>query len=64
MAANPFGREKHAKFPAMKGNNKLVELAKGEHLNLRYGMVLHTGDAEAGQVAAIYQRFVQLRGKE
>ncbi|MSU77636.1 MAG: hypothetical protein EXS16_06020 [Gemmataceae bacterium] len=64
MAANPFGREKHAKFPAMKGNNKLVELPKGEHLNLRYGMALHTGDAEAGQVAAIYQRFVQLRGKE
>ena len=64
MAANPFGREKHAKFPAMKGNNELVKLKKGEHLHLRYGMLLHTGDAVSGDVAAHYKRFVELRGKE
>lgn len=64
MAANPFGRDKHAKFPAVKGNNDLVKLKKGEHLHLRYGMVLHEGDAISGDVAGAYQRFVALRGKE
>jgi hypothetical protein len=64
MAANPFGREKHAQFPAMKGNNKLVRLEKGQHLQFRYGLLLHTGDAVSGEVAANYQRFVKLRGKE
>lgn len=64
MAANPFGREKHAQFPAVKGNNELVRLEKGKHLELRYGMLLHTGDAVSGQVEAYYQRFVKLRDKE
>ncbi len=64
MAANPFGRDKSAKFPAMKGNNELVRLKKGEHLQLRYGMLLHTGDAVRGEVAAAYDRFVKLRAKE
>jgi hypothetical protein len=60
MAANPFGRARSA-FPAMKGRSDLVRLAKGEHLRLRYGMLLHTGDAQEGQVAEYYQRFVKLR---
>jgi hypothetical protein len=64
MAANPFGRAKHAQFPGVKGNNDLVRLKKGEHLQLRYGMYLHTGDAVSGDVAAAYDRFVKLRGKE
>jgi hypothetical protein len=64
MAANPFGRDKHAKFPGVKGNNDLVKLKKGEHLQLRYGMLLHTGDAVVGEVAENYKRFVDLRGKE
>lgn len=64
MAANPFGRDKHAKFPAVKGNNELVRLKKGESLELRYGMLLHTGDATSGQVEGYYQRFVALRGKD
>jgi hypothetical protein len=64
MAANPFGRDKHAKFPGVKGNNDLVRLKKGEHLQLRYGMLLHGGDALSGDVAAAFQRFVALRGKE
>src|ERR1043165_1653564 len=64
MAANPFGRDKHAKFPAVKGNNELVRLAKGQHLQFRYGMLLHEGDAVSGQVAENYQRFVKLRAKE
>jgi hypothetical protein len=64
MAANPFGRDKSAKFPGVKGNNDLVRLKKGEHLQLRYGMLLHTGDAVSGEVAAAYERFVKLRDKE
>jgi hypothetical protein len=64
MAANPFGRDKHARFPAVKGNNDLVRLEKGQHLHLRYGMLLHTGDAVSGEVAQNYQRFVKLREKE
>ena len=32
----------------------LVRLAKGEHLKLRYGLVLHDGDTVQGGVAEIY----------
>jgi hypothetical protein len=64
MAANPFGRDMHAKFPAVKGNNKLVRLDKGQHLHLRYGMLLHEGDAGTGQVAEHYQRFVKMRERQ
>jgi len=63
MAANPFGREK-ARFPGVAGKKELVRLAKGEHLKLRYAMLLHQGDAETGNVAEYYQRFVALREKE
>jgi Methane oxygenase PmoA len=57
MAANPFGRDK-AGFPAMKGKTDLVKLAKGEHLKLRYGVLLHDGDVKEGKVAEYYKRFV------
>src|SRR5262249_1849132 len=59
MAANPFGRDKS--FPAMKGKTDLVKLAKGEHLKLRYGVLIHPGDAKDGKVADYYQRFVKLK---
>jgi hypothetical protein len=59
-AANPFGRDK-ARFPDVLGKTDLVRLAKGEHLKLRYGLVLHDGDADAGGVAEVYRRFVDLR---
>lgn len=62
-AANPFGRDR-AKFPDVLGKKDLVKLAKGEHLKLRFGMVLHDGDASEGGVAQEYQRFVELRGKD
>lgn len=62
-AANPFGRDR-AKFPATLGKKDLVKLAKGEHLRLRYGLLAHEGDAEAGRVAEHYQRFVSLGGKK
>ncbi len=59
MAANPFGRDKSG-FPALKGKTDLVKLAKGEHLKLRYGILLHDGDAAGGKVAQMYEEFVKL----
>jgi hypothetical protein len=59
LAANPFGRGRS--FPALKGQTDLVRLERGEHLRLRYGLLLHQGDAHSGQVAEGYQRFLQLR---
>jgi hypothetical protein len=59
MAANPFGRA-HS-FPAMEGRTDPVRLNKGEHLRLRYGLLLHRGDAGSGQVAEMYRRFLALR---
>jgi hypothetical protein len=60
-AANPFGREKSG-FPAMKGKSDLVKLAKGEHLKLRYGLLLHAGDVQEGKVAENFEKFVKLKG--
>jgi hypothetical protein len=59
MAANPFGRGKSG-FPAMRSKTDLVKLAKGEHLKLRYGLLLHPGDAKEGKVAEYFDRFVKL----
>jgi hypothetical protein len=60
MAANPFGRAKSG-FPAMKAKADLIKLARGEHLHLRYGLLLHPGDAREGKVADYFQQFVKLR---
>jgi hypothetical protein len=59
LAANPFGRAKSG-FPAMKGRTDLAKLAKGEHLKLRYGLLVHNGDVKGGRVAECYERFVKL----
>ncbi|HXG09224.1 MAG TPA: PmoA family protein [Gemmataceae bacterium] len=61
MAANPFGRSGSG-FPAMKGKTDLVKLEKGGRLKLRYGVLLHPGDAKTGKVAEYFERFVKLRG--
>jgi hypothetical protein len=63
MAANPFGRSRSG-FPAMIGRKDLVNLAKNEHLKLRYGLLLHPGDAKEGKVAEFFDRFVKLRKQE
>jgi hypothetical protein len=62
MAANPFGREKSG-FPAMADKKDLVKLAKGDHLKLRYGIYLHTGDVKEGKVAEAYKKFTTLKGE-
>jgi hypothetical protein len=58
MSANPFGRE-HSEFPGTKGRTDLVKLTKGEHLKLRYAVLLHNGDVKDGKVADYYKRFVE-----
>ncbi|MCI0463241.1 MAG: PmoA family protein [Gemmataceae bacterium] len=63
MAANPFGRAKSG-FPALKGRDDLVRLARGEHIRFRYGVLLHTGDTQQADVAGYYDRFVKLRGRD
>ena len=60
MAANPFGRAKSG-FPAMKGKNDRVRLAKGEHLKLRYGIFVHLGDVKQGNVAEGYELFKKMK---
>jgi hypothetical protein len=57
LAANPFGRDKHAKFPDRKGNNETVKLKKGETLRLRYGLYLHAGDVKTGGVREAFEGF-------
>ncbi len=59
MAANPFGRA-HSGFPDQVGKNDLVKLGKGEHLRLRFGILLHAGDVKAGKVAERFQQFTRL----
>jgi hypothetical protein len=61
LAANPFGRAAHARFPDREGNNELVKLKKGEHLKLRYGVYLHAGDVKEGKVAEAYAKFTKLK---
>jgi hypothetical protein len=56
MAANPFGRAK-SQFPAMKGRTDLVRLDRGDHLRLRYGILVHAGDAASGKVAEHFDFF-------
>lgn len=58
MAANPFGRSV-AGFPDTKGQTELVKMAKGEHLKLRYGILLHRGDAKEGKVAEHFATFAK-----
>jgi hypothetical protein len=60
MAANPFGRSV-SRFPAVKGRNDLVRLAMGEHLRLRYGILVHAGNTGEAQVAEQFKQFVKLR---
>src|SRR5262249_19319597 len=60
MAANPFGRGRHG-FPNLRGRKDTVQLAKGAHLKLRYGLFLHGGDVKSGKVAEHYQKFTKLK---
>ena len=61
LAANPFGRDKHARFPARKGNNELVKLKKGEHLKLRYGIFVGMGGAIALLLGGLRLRRDEMR---
>jgi Methane oxygenase PmoA len=58
MAANPFGRAVSG-FPDVKGQTELARIPKGEHLKLRYGILLHRGDAKEGKVAERFAAFAK-----
>jgi Methane oxygenase PmoA len=60
MAANPFGRAASG-FPGVRDQKDLVKLQKGEHLKLRYGLFVHSGDAKEGKVAEQFDRFVKMK---
>lgn len=62
MAANPFVR-KFPDFPDAGNPPPLLKLAKGDHLKLRYGLLLHDGDTKAGKVADHYAAFVKVEMK-
>ena len=46
----------------MAGKKDLVKLAKGDHLKLRYGFYLHSGDVKSGKVAEAFEQFKKLKG--
>jgi hypothetical protein len=56
LSANPFGR---ASFPGTKDEKELVKLAKGDHLKLKYGILVHAGDAKAAKVADRFAEFAK-----
>ena len=59
MAANPFGRTASG-FPDAKSEAQRVRLAKGEHLYLRYGVLVHSGDAREAGVADLWKAFTRI----
>jgi len=58
MAANPFGRAEAA-FPDTKSEKELVRLGKGEMLKLKYGILVHAGDAGTARVAERFAEFAK-----
>jgi len=58
MAANPFGRTVAA-FPDTKSETDLVRMAKGDHLKLRYALLVHTGGAKEAKVAERFAAFAE-----
>jgi acetyl esterase/lipase len=56
LAANPFGRTKSG-FPAVRNRSDLVRLDKGERLRLRYGVLVHQGDADEAKIAQHHRTF-------
>jgi hypothetical protein len=53
---SPFGEKS---YTGGKEPEKLVKLAPGESLRLRYGIYIHPGDTAQGNVAATYDFFVK-----
>ncbi len=61
FAANPFGLKEFTENEAADGS---VTLPAGESLTLRYRVVLHRGDADAGHIAAQFKQYAGLSADE
>jgi hypothetical protein len=59
LTVNPFGR-KDSKFPDAKERTDLVKIPSGEHLRFRYGVLIHDGDAKAGEITKHYETFKKI----
>jgi hypothetical protein len=55
FSINPFGERA---YTGGKRESPPVELAPGASLRLRYGLYVHPGDTDSGQVRKAYQQFV------
>ena len=60
VAANPFGRTK-AGFPGVPPGYRPGQAGQGGDLELRYGILTHTGDEKEAKVADAYAAFNKLR---
>jgi hypothetical protein len=60
FSINPFGEEAYTKGSDDPQEAKPVGLSPGESLSLRYGLFIHAGDSESGQVAKAYEQFLSV----
>ena len=58
FSINPFGEEAYTKGSDDPQEAKPVGLSPGKSTSLRYGLFIHAGDSESGQVAKAYEQFL------
>ncbi len=58
FSINPFGEAAYTGGSDDSQPAKPVALKPGETLSLRYGLYIHEGDAQTGQVAKAYEQFL------
>jgi len=56
FAISPFGEKVYSKGTS---DAPPIALKPGESLNVKYGLFAHQGDEKKGQVAEVYQKFVE-----
>lgn len=57
LSANPFAR---LESETLRDASTIVQLRPGEQLTFRFGIFAHRGDAETGDVAGSYRKFLSL----
>ena len=59
FSISPFGEAAYTAGTDNPQDAKPVPLKPDESLTLRYGLYIHDGDAQGGEVAKAYDKFVQ-----